>query len=142
MALRNFWLYFADKTEVVKEHCYLICMGSNTFPEESLKLGRRLLGALDPDIVFGPVTVSDPLFFQLNKDKFYNQLGMFRSALEVEEVTGYCKKTERAAGRTPREKQREIVKLDVDLLMADDTVLRPEEMRRGYIREGMEALGL
>ena len=47
---------------------------------------------------------------------------------------------ETEAGRLPQDKPREIVRLDLDLLMCDGRVLKPADMERAYVRQGMEEL--
>ena len=47
---------------------------------------------------------------------------------------------EREAGRKAEEKQREIVRLDIDLLACDGQVCRPEDWARDYVRRGLSEL--
>ena len=50
------------------------------------------------------------------------------------------KNIEREAGRTPEEKEQEIVRLDIDLLACDSKVYKPEDWKRDYIVRGLEEL--
>ena len=50
------------------------------------------------------------------------------------------KAIEREAGRVPEDKPREIVRLDIDLLSCDGRVLKPADMERGYVRQGLKEL--
>ena len=45
-------------------------------------------------------------------------------------------------GRLPEDKAQGIVKLDIDLLTYDDIILKPKDMERKFIIEGMESLDL
>lgn len=117
-------------------------MGSNTMPEENLELARKLLKERYPDIIFGQKRTTTPLFFTANRNKFQNQLGLFYSDWSAEKLESYCKQIEAKAGRTSEDKSEEIVKLDIDLLMIDNEVLKTKDMQRQYIRKGMKELGI
>ena len=47
---------------------------------------------------------------------------------------------ERRSGRIPEDKAQGVVKLDIDLLVFDNKILKPEDMEREYIRRGMSVL--
>ena len=47
---------------------------------------------------------------------------------------------EREAGRMPEEKKQEIVRLDLDLLSCDDTVYKPDDLKRDYICRGLKEI--
>ena len=44
------------------------------------------------------------------------------------------------SGRIPEDKAQGVVKLDIDLLVFDNKILKPEDMEREYIRRGMSVL--
>lgn len=121
-------------------HRCLICIGSNFSQDEMLTFARNELSALFPDIIFGQEMVNPPLFFISNKSSFYNQLGIFHTTITSGEIQAACKDIERKAGRTPEDKIYEKVKLDIDLLQMDQQIFKPEDMKRAYIRKGMEEL--
>ena len=118
-------------------HCCLLCMGSNTFAEENLALGREELAIRFPGIVFGREMITEPLYFTSNRTPFRNQLALFHSELGAEEIVTVCKMIERKAGRLPEDKAQETVRLDIDLLKMDHWVLKPGDLEREYIREGV-----
>ena len=82
---------------------------------------------------------TEPLYFR-HSPLFSNQVARFVSSKNAVEITAYLKAVEREAGRTPDEKEREIVRLDIDLLTCDDTVYKPDDLNRDYIRRGLEEL--
>ena len=47
---------------------------------------------------------------------------------------------ETSCGRTSLSKQTGIIPLDIDLLMIDNTVLKPEDMQKHYVRQALEGL--
>ena len=118
---------------------YTLSIGSNEHREENLSLARPRLKEWFPDIRFSTEMETVPLYF-FHSPLFSNQVARFASAKSAVEITAYLKAIEREAGRTPDEKAREIVRLDIDLLMCDNTVYRPDDLRRDYIRWGLEEL--
>lgn len=104
-----------------------------------MALARRRLSELFPDIRFSSEVETAPLFFH-RQDLFSNQVARFVSNLQADEVVACLKSIEREAGRTPGDKSLEIVRLDIDLLQCDSVVHKPEDLKRDYIRKGLEQL--
>ena len=73
---------------------------------------------------------------------FSNQVACFHSDLCPEDVRIRLKNIEREAGRCPEDKPLEVVKLDVDLLMCEDCVLKPEDWKRAYVQCGLKYLNI
>lgn len=119
---------------------YTISIGSNERRMENMALARQRLTALFPDIRFSKEEETKPLFFH-SSNLFSNQVARFVSEKRVEEVLARLKAIEREAGRLPEEKKREIVRLDIDLLSCDETVYKPEDLKRDYIVRGLKQLG-
>lgn len=114
----------------MKLHTCYICLGSNV-SVAYIRMARKYLINLFPDIVFGeefctfPVRLSNPAHFT-------NQTAHFVSILTPEELRPVLKHLEKRAGRTLEEVQREIVRLDVDLVKYDYTVLKEEDWKRFF----------
>ena len=62
------------------------------------------------------------------------------SSSDAAEITSCLKAIEREAGRMPEEKKQEIVRLDLDLLSCDDTVYKPDDLKRDYICRGLKEI--
>ncbi len=118
---------------------YTICIGSNVQRTANLALARRCLRKLFPNIRFSRVEETQPLFL-LHSGLFSNQVARFTSDIRAGEVVARLKAIEREAGRLPEEKQREIVRLDIDLLSCDAVVYKPEDLKRDYIVRGLKEL--
>ena len=71
---------------------------------------------------------------------FYNQVACFTTPLTASQVRECLKKIERDHGRTPDDKARGIVKIDIDLLCYDGEVLKPQDWLRVDVREGVAEL--
>lgn len=118
---------------------YLICLGSNYNREDHLLLARNQLTALFPSIRFAEEVETEP-FLLSNPALFTNQLARFHSDEGTEQVKAQLKAIEQLAGRLPEDKAKEKIVLDIDLLMCDDLVLKPQDMEREYIKLSLESL--
>ena len=120
-------------------HSCLICIGSNYNRKENLLLARRRLTALFPSIRFTGEQETRPLFFR-NPALFSNQVARFYTDADAERVVKELKTIEKEARREKEDKKREKVCLDIDLLVFDNRVLKPVDLKRDYILNGLEEL--
>ncbi len=120
-------------------HKCIICIGSNCDREENLSLARHRLRELFPSIRFASEQETQPLFFK-NPALFSNQVAQFFSEATEEMIQEELKTIEKFAGRLSEDKKKEKVCLDIDLLIFDNRILRPDEMEREYIMKGLEEL--
>ena len=118
---------------------YTVSIGSNEQRRENMELARRRLTGLFPGIRFSEEEETKPLFFH-RPDMFSNQVARFISNDDAAEITSCLKAIEREAGRIPEEKKQEIVRLDLDLLSCDDTVYKPDDLKRDYICRGLKEI--
>lgn len=114
---------------------YLICMGSNTEPANHLAFARKELLRRFPDVRFSSEEVTAPIGMRHNPASFINQLARFSSDVQPKEIEQQLKEIEHLSGRTPEEKAHEVVRLDLDLLMADEQVLRPKDLQRDFVQQ-------
>lgn len=118
---------------------YTISIGSNEQRKDNLALARKRLSELFPGIRFSKEEETKPLFFRRSA-LFSNQIARFVSSKQVGEVSSHLKSIEREVGRKPEEKLQEIVRLDIDLLSCDETIYKPEDLKRDYIIRGLKQL--
>ena len=123
----------------MNEHHCLLCMGSNTNRFTQLSDARKVLSEAFPDIHFGELMETQAIGSGFHSP-FSNQLARFTTTLSSESVHNLFKELERRSGRLPGDKAQGIVKLDIDLLTFDNKVLKPEDMKREYIRRGISLL--
>lgn len=121
------------------EHHCLLCMGSNTDCSAQLSVARKALCATFPDIHFGEMMETEAIGSGFHSP-FSNQLARFSTTLSPDSVHDIFKELERRSGRIPEDKSLGVVKLDIDLLVFDNRVLKPEDMEREYIRRGISVL--
>ncbi|WP_321331256.1 2-amino-4-hydroxy-6-hydroxymethyldihydropteridine diphosphokinase [uncultured Bacteroides sp.] len=117
----------------------IVCIGSNYDKEINLRLARRRLTELFSSVRFADEEYTKPLHL-FNPALFFNQLVRFSTEKEASVVILQLKTIEKEAGRKPEDKMEEKVKLDIDLLMYDGTVLKQEDMNRKYVIDGLRQL--
>ena len=71
---------------------------------------------------------------------FSNQLALFETSLSAEDIRNILKQIEKENGRLPEDKQQGIVKLDIDLLKYDDSILKPKDMEKDFVQAGLKEL--
>lgn len=123
----------------MNEHYCLLCMGSNTNRFTQLSDARKALSEAFPDIHFGELMETEAIGSGFHSP-FSNQLASFTTALPPGAVHDLFKVLEHRSGRLSTDKAAGIVKLDIDLLMYDNVVLKPEDMKREYIKQGLTKL--
>ena len=123
----------------MNQHSCLLCIGSNMARHIHMEDARKSLTEHFPDIRFGKEMETEAIGGNF-LSPFSNQVATFATSLSAEEVRCILKGIERNNGRTTEDKAQGIVKLDIDLLMYDDQVLKPKDMEREFVKQGMEAL--
>lgn len=123
------YAYFVVKFAKMKQHICHISLGSNV-SAAYIRLAKEHLLGLFPGIAFGPELCTAPIGMQHNFTPFTNQTAEFETILTEEELHSILKHLERKAGRTTEEAKKEIIKLDVDLVKYDTSILKPEDWQR------------
>lgn len=117
----------------------LLSIGSNTFAKTNIDKAKRMLSFLFPGIIF-----SEPILSEPEDDKytylFRNVLAKANTEMSPEEVIDKIKQTERAVGRTPRDKYLGRMIIDIDLIQYEDNILRPEDYERDYVKQLLPTL--
>ena len=120
-------------------HTCLLCLGSNLDGATRLLAARHALLSHFPDIRFSQEMVTEAIGTGF-LSPFYNQVARFTTPLSAEEVRVILKQIERDNGRLPEDKANGIVKLDIDLLVVDEMVLKAKDLEREFVIRGMEEL--
>ena len=120
-------------------HTCLLCLGSNLDGATRLSAARQALLSHFPDIRFSQEMVTEAIGTGF-LSPFYNQVARLTTSLSAEEVRAILKGIEQVQGRLPEDKANGIVKLDIDLLVYDETVLKAKDLEREFVIRGMEEL--
>ena len=94
-----------------------------------------------PDIRFSPEMETEAIGNRF-LSPFSNQVASFETTLSAEEVRTILKQIERNHDRLPEDKAHGVVKMDIDLLMYDDCMLKPQDLERDFVLEGIKFLSL
>lgn len=116
-----------------------LCIGSNYHRKENMALAQRRLAEVFPLIRFAKERETKPVSLH-NRALFSNQVACFYTETDREAVAGILKRIEAEAGRKPEDKARERICLDIDLLSYGNCILKPEDLKRDYIVEGLSEL--
>lgn len=117
----------------------ILSIGSNIFAKTNIDKAKRMLSRLFPEIIFTQPILSEP-----EEEKysylFRNILAKAETEMTPEEVIDKIKQTERAVGRSPKDKYQGKVIIDIDLIQYNDNILRPEDYERNYVQQLLGSL--
>ncbi len=116
-----------------------ICLGSNYDAPYYFKKAYQFLITYFPQIRFSSLETTVPIDY-FNPSPFNNQMALFetdKSAIEIETI---LKQIEKNCGRIKSDKDNGIVRIDIDLIIYDNKVLRINEISRDYIQSGIAQL--
>lgn len=136
---------FLDKAKidiVSKKQCIfalvmnkaLISIGSNVDADVNLSSCRDLLNQHYEDLVYTDTSVTAP-YGKVYKNNFVNQLAVIYTEKDKVEVSGELKLFEKLLGRHVDDKTTGMVVIDIDLVVWNDEVLKPEDMKRSYVAD-------
>ena len=122
-------------------HTCLLCLGSNFNREAHMGAAREALTSAFPNIRLDIEMETEAIGSDF-LSPFSNQVASFETSLSAEEVRTILKQIERDHGRLPEDKSHGIVKIDIDLLMYDDCVLKPQDLKKDFVLKGLKSLTL
>ena len=125
----------------MNQHTCILCLGSNFYRIAHMAYAQRELKKHFPTIRFSEEMETEAIGTGF-LSPFHNQVAHFTTRLSTEEVRAILKGIEQSQGRLPKDKANGIVKLDIDLLIYDDGILKPKDLERKFVLEGMKELGL
>ena len=125
----------------MNQHTCILCLGSNFYRIAHMAYAQRDLKKHFPTIRFSEEMETEAIGSRF-LSPFSNQVASFETTLSSEEVRAILKQIERNLGRLPEEKSQGVIRIDIDLLMYDDCVLKPADMERDFVKEGLKSLSL
>lgn len=123
----------------MNHHFCLLCLGSNSNRHFHMEAARKALIELFPNIRFSKEMTTEAIGDKF-LSPFSNQVAKIETSLTSEEIRNLLKQIEKDNGRLPEDKANGIVKLDIDLLTFDDLVLKPNDLEKDFVLEGISAL--
>ena len=117
----------------------ILVLGSNYEKEKNVEAARQLLKVSFPHIRFAPEVYTRPVGCH-NPESFLNQVALLKTSLPQPSVSQLLKEIETTIGRTPEDKIKEQIVIDIDLVWWNNVPLKPSDLSREYIRKGIEEL--
>ncbi|MDH6310628.1 2-amino-4-hydroxy-6-hydroxymethyldihydropteridine diphosphokinase [Dysgonomonas sp. PFB1-18] len=117
----------------------LLSIGTNEDRETNLILCHQMLNDLFEEIHYSETSITTP-YGSAYKNDFLNQLAIGYTSKNKEEVTPLLKSIEKQIGRKASDKAKGIVKIDIDLVIWNEEVLKPGEISRDYIADLLPTL--
>lgn len=117
----------------------ILSLGSNTDRERNIGDADRLLSDSFTPICFSTPVYTEPICIA-SSDHFLNQVAVAFTKENPDEINCRLKRIERQLQRTAEGKAAGIIPIDIDLLQWNDLVLKPEDLQRDYIKEGIRSL--
>ena len=109
----------------------IVALGSNYEQEKNVLYAMDRLRELFPDFAFSRTLWTEPI--GIESDKFVNALGWGMVESSADEIVGILKDIEKECGREAEDKARNLVRLDLDLLLYDKQRFREGDWQRDYI---------
>lgn len=122
-----------------EHHKCLLCLGSNVDGIHHLRDAEQILERLFGPVCWGDIIETEPWGINLS-DSFFNRAAYLYTSLSTEELIGYFKQIERENGRTAESKALGIIPLDIDLLAYDNCILKPEDLKKEYVKKALSTL--
>ena len=120
-------------------HSCLLCLGSNFERELRMDNARKALAKLFPGILFSAEMETEAIGGGV-RSPFSNQVAKLETCHSLEQLRSLLKSIEAVNGRCPEDKEQGIVRLDIDILVYDKEILKPADLERDYVQEGLKAL--
>ena len=120
-------------------HRCVLCIGSNYHAEACMGMAEKLLGQRFPYIRWGKIVRTLPEG-GIRSATYLNRAALLDTTWDAGTLRSFFKEIEKACGRTSTSKQTGIVPLDIDLLMIDNTVCKPSDMQKQYVRQALREL--
>jgi 2-amino-4-hydroxy-6-hydroxymethyldihydropteridine diphosphokinase len=117
----------------------LLSIGTNVDREVNLAVCHKLLEESFGEIHYSNTSVTIP-YGNHYKNDFLNQLAIVYTDKDKEYVSLLLKSIEKQIGRNPKDKENGIVKIDIDLIIWNDDILKPTDISRSYITELLPSL--
>lgn len=118
----------------------ILSLGSNQDQEKNMADAVRILRNLFATITFSDSVYTEPIGLR-GSAPFLNQVAVAYTSEQPDEIKHLLKRIECSLQRKPEDKNSGVVLIDIDLLQWNDLILKPEDIKRDYIMEGLRILG-
>lgn len=125
-------------------HQLIITLGSNSNGRDQLSVAMNKIDKWLHLLAYTPMIETEPIDFPYPSGLFVNSVLWCETDWSIKQVERLLIQCEEDAGRTNslRFEHPECIPLDADLIAWDEHILRPKDLARPYLRDGLVALGL
>ena len=120
-------------------NCAYLCIGSNRDKAVNMKRAEAMLRAYFATIRFSPLMETEAIGCP-GAECYLNQVAVCRCEESLGEVQAALKRMEWEIGRRPTDKASGRMPIDIDLIQWNDEVLKPADLQRCYVKEGLQAI--
>lgn len=117
----------------------VISIGSNEDSEKNVEYCKQLLDSIFTTIHYSDTSITKPYGTQYRHD-FLNQLALTETEMDLSEVVKTLKLLEKKMGREVEDKNKGLVKIDIDLIKWNDTIVKEEDWQRNYVTDLLPSL--
>ena len=117
----------------------ILSLGSNQDQEKNMAEAVRILRNQFVSIAFSNSVYTEPIGLT-GSAPFLNWVAVAYTSEQPDEIKHLLKRIEYKLQRMPDDKNFGIVPIDIDLLQWNELILKPDDLRRYYIIEGIRAL--
>ncbi|MCI6522641.1 MAG: 2-amino-4-hydroxy-6-hydroxymethyldihydropteridine diphosphokinase [Parabacteroides sp.] len=120
-------------------NCAYLCIGSNRNKEVNIKRAEEMLRARFASIRFSPLMETEAIGCP-GAERYLNQMAVCYCEEPLDEVQVTLKRMEWEIGRRPTDKATGRMPIDIDLIQWNDQPLKPADLQRSYVKEGLRYL--
>lgn len=117
----------------------ILSLGSNQDQEKNMAEAVRILRNQFVSIAFSNSVYTEPIGLT-GSAPFLNRVAVAYTSEQPDEIKHLLKRIKYKLQRMPDDKNFGIVPIDIDLLQWNELILKPDDLRRYYIIEGIRAL--
>ena len=123
-----------------RKNKFIVALGSNFEQERNMENAMRRLRSLFPGIRFSRVLWTEPI--GIVSDRFVNAVAVGDTVLSEEAVSALLKETEKSCGRCVEEKEKGVIRMDIDLMLYGGEKRHLKDWSRGYICTLLDDMGV
>lgn len=110
----------------------IVSLGSNRESEANIRQADELLCGYLASVTFSEAVYTAAVGLP-DGGVFLNQVAIGYTEEQPEAIRLALKQMERQLGRTPEDKAKGCIPIDIDLLQWNEQVLKPADLERGYV---------
>lgn len=112
----------------------LLCLGSNSDAQRHVEAAKSMLRHLLKNIRFTPSVWTEPVGNNASASLYLNCLAEGESSADYPTLHQTLKETEQALGSSPDERKAGVVRIDIDILLADGIRHHEADWDRPYVK--------